>query len=115
VPNKPPGGLFVNAPTGHIKEKYNPTPTRREREYHLWLMQEHPCICGCGEPSATVHHPLTRHPAQRWRRDHEFVVPMTDHCHRALHAMGRESLFSDINFAAEAWFCRKAGLRAGQL
>jgi hypothetical protein len=90
------------AATARLKEKYNATPTKREREYHLWLMSEFPCSCGCGGASTVVHHPLTRHPDQRWRRDHEFVVPMTDHCHRALHAMGKESLFSDVDFAAVA-------------
>jgi len=105
----------MNAPTGHIKAKYNPVPTKREREYHLLLMAQHPCACGCGEASTVVHHPLTRHPAQRWRRDHEFVVPMTDHCHRALHAMGKESLFSDVDFAAEAWLCRAAAIKANVL
>ena len=105
----------MNAPTGRIKAKYNPIPTKREREYHLWLMIEFPCICGCGERATIVHHPLKQHPSQRWRRDHEFVVPMTDHCHRALHAMGREALFSDVNFPAEAWFCREAGMQEGLL
>lgn len=75
---------------GRIKEKYNPTPTKRERAYHLWLMEGCPCSCGCGGPSTCVHHPLEEHPEQRWRRDHEYVVPMTDGCHRALHARGHE-------------------------
>lgn len=105
----------MNAPTGHIKAKYNPTPTVREKEYHVWLMDEFPCACGCGEASGTVHHPLEEHPDQRWRRDHEFVIPMTDHCHRALHAMGRESLFSDRDFAALAAGFRNAGYEAGKL
>lgn len=99
----------MNAPTGHIKAKYNPIPTKRERAYHAWLMETYPCACGCGERSRVVHHPLTRHPEQRWRRDHEYVVPMTGHCHMALHAMGRESLFSDVDFAALAhWFRARA-------
>lgn len=105
----------MNAPAGRMKPKYNPTPTAREKAYHLWLIDEFHCVCGCGDPSQCVHHPLTRHPAQRWRRDHEFVVPMTDHCHRALHAMGMESLFTDKNLAAEAWFYRADGRKAGKL
>lgn len=105
----------MNAPAGRMKVKYNPIPTKREREYHLWLMSEYPCACGCGERSAVVHHPLTRHPEQRWRRDHEFVVPMTDHCHRALHAMGKESLFSDVDFSGLAWWFRWAGIEGHKL
>jgi hypothetical protein len=100
---------------GRIKEKYNPTPTKREREYHEWLMAEYPCACGCGGRSTVVHHPLTRHPEQRWRRDHEYVVPMTDHCHRALHAMGREDLFTDRDFATAAFEFRVAGYEEGKL
>lgn len=73
-----------------IKPKYNAIPTKREREYHLWLMREYPCACGCGCPSTVVHHPLTRHPEQRWRRDHEFVVPMNGICHMKLHRIGSE-------------------------
>jgi hypothetical protein len=103
------------ATAARIKEKYNATPTKREREYHLWLMSEYPCSCGCGGASTVVHHPLTRHPDQRWRRDPEFVVPMTDHCHRALHAMGRESLFSEMDFAALARWFRNTAIDAYKL
>ena len=105
----------MNAPTGRMKAKYNATPTKREREYHLWLMDTFPCSCGCREVSETVHHPLTRHPEQRWRRDHEFVVPMTDHCHRALHALGSEILFTHKDFAAMAAEFRAVGYKAGKL
>jgi len=90
-------------PHNRIKPKYNPVPNAREKAYHLSLIGK-PCFCGCGEASDCVHHPLTRHPAQRWRRDHEFVVPMTDHCHRALHAMGSEALFDPDHDYAEGAF-----------
>ena len=76
---------------GRMKERYNATPTAREKAYHEWLMQQ-PCIC-CGGQSTVVHHPLTRHPAQRWRRDHEYVVPMRAECHMALHAAGSEAAY----------------------
>lgn len=105
----------MNAPTGHIKERYNRIPTKREREYHHWLMEQYPCVCGCGEASTFVHHPLEEHPEQRWRRDHEYVVPMTDHCHRALHAMGRESLFTDLDLASLAHWFRAAAIEAYKL
>ena len=77
-------------PHKRVKERYNPTPTAREKAYHLWLMETFPCICGCGGAATVVHHPLTRHPAQRWRRDHEYVVPMSADCHRGLHDVGDE-------------------------
>jgi len=98
-----------------IKERYNPRPTDRERRFHEWLMDEFPCACGCGGRSTVVHHPLTRHPEQRWRRDHEFVVPMTDACHRALHAMGRESLFTDRDLAGLAFGHRADAITEGRL
>lgn len=101
--------------TSRMKERYNARPSERERRYHIWLMAEHPCACGCGERSTVVHHPLTRHPEQRWRRDHEFVVPMTDYCHRALHAMGREDLFTARDFAAAAHEFRRVALLWGRL
>jgi hypothetical protein len=31
-----------------MKLKYNPTPTARERKFHLWLLDAYPCACGCG-------------------------------------------------------------------
>jgi len=91
---------------GRIKERYNPIPTAREKAYHLWLMAEYPCVCGCGGASEVVHHPLTRHPDQRWRRDHEYVVPMTADHHFELHAIGDEEKWRpDLDLADEAhWF-----------
>ncbi len=83
-----------------IKERYNPTPTAREKSYHLWLMETFPCACGCGGAATVVHHPLTRHPAQRWRRDHEYVVPMMAECHMELHRDGDEQSWRpDVPFA----------------
>lgn len=104
----------MNAPTGRIKARYNPIPTKREREYHLWLMAEFECGCGCGGLPTVVHHPLTRHPDQRWRRDHEFVVPMTDACHRELHRNGSErGRFAGL--ADHAAWLREQGQEAGKL
>ena len=102
-------------PHKRVKERYNPEPTAREKAYHAWLMEMFPCACGCRSASTIVHHPLTRHPDQRWRRDHEFVVPMTAHCHKALHAMGRESLFTDRDLAGMASEFRNAGYEEGKL
>lgn len=96
---------------GHkrVKPKYNPTPTAVERAFHLWLMDVYPCVCGCGRASTEVHHPLEEHPAQRWRRDHEFVVPMWWECHREVHREG------DDTFAARAWQFRTYGIDNGML
>lgn len=100
---------------GRIKAKYNATPTAKEREYHIWLMDAHDCIC-CGRRATFVHHPLVRHPEQRWRRDHEFVVPMTDECHRALHAAGSEAKYDpDNDYASAAAFYRALGKACGLL
>lgn len=101
---------------GRIKPKYNPDPTAREKAYHLWLMDAYPCVCGCGAVSGVVHHPLTRHPEQRWRRDHEFVVPMHGFCHMRLHQCGSELKFRpEISFAEKAWQFRARGYDQGFL
>lgn len=105
----------MNAPAGRMKPKYNPTPTARERAYHLWLMAEFECSCGCGRQSTVVHHPLTRHPEQRWRRDHEFVVPMADECHTALHRLGHERDVPFAHLVGLAWWCRGQGIEAYKL
>lgn len=94
---------------GRVKERYNPKPTERERDYHLWLIEEWSCACGCKGKSTLVHHPLRRHPMQRWRRDHEFVVPMTADCHTELHLHdagenGKFKLMSDLS----GWFRTQA-------
>lgn len=95
---------------GRIKPKYNATLTPQERAYHLWLM-ERDCACGCGNVSSVVHHPLTRHPLQRWRRDHEFVVPMHAGCHMRMHATGRD--FDGLS--DDAAYYRSQGQEAGML
>lgn len=74
---------------GRMKAKYNPVPNARERAYHEWLLERELCFC-CWQMAEVVHHPLQRHPDQRWRRDHEFVVPMAADCHMRLHAAGDE-------------------------
>jgi hypothetical protein len=103
-------------PHKRIKAKYNATPTEREKAYHEWLMDAYDCICGCGGKATFVHHPLERHPAQRWRRDHEFVVPMTDHCHRALHAEGSEAKYDpDNDYPSEALAYRALAKSGGLL
>lgn len=98
-------------PQGRIKAKYNATPTAREKTYHEWLMETFPCACGCGQAATVVHHPLTRHPRQRWRRDHEFVVPMNGGCHMDLHGRG----FEPEEFADLAFWHRHNAMELGKL
>ncbi len=67
-----------------IKPKRNIKPTAKEKRYHLQVM-DLPCM-GCGsEPAGVAHHPLMESPLQRWRRDHEFVVPVCHDCHAQIH------------------------------
>ena len=95
---------------GRMKPRYNAEPTAREKAYHLWLMATRECICGCGGAATVVHHPLTRHPLQRWRRDHEYVVPMTAKCHRDLHDCGDEAKWRpDLDLAHHAFWLRVEG------
>lgn len=96
---------------GRVKPKYNPEPNAREKAYHLWLIDTFPCGCGCGGVSGVVHHPLTRHPSQRWRRDHEFVVQMHGFCHMRLHQQGCE----DPKFADLAYWNRHNAIELGKL
>lgn len=111
----------MNAPAklpkpGRMREKYNPTPTARELRFHHWLIENFLCVCGCGNVSEHVHHPLERHPTQRWRRDHEFVVPMRAVCHMALHSAGSEARFDPAtDYPAEAAQCRQLAIEAGKL
>lgn len=93
-----------------IREKYNREPNAREKAYHIWLMETYPCVCGCGKQSTIVHHPLQEHPDQRWRRDHEYVVPMNGYCHFDLH----QKRGTD-EYAEEADALRSAGIAMGKL
>ena len=99
-----------------MKPKYKAKPSAIQKAYHQWLMDTFGCFCGCERRSTVVHHPLTRHPQQQWRRDHEFVVPMYWACHVALHQCGSEQKYRpDLDFADGAYHFRQQGLGAGQL
>jgi len=76
-----------------IKEKYSRTPNAREREHHERVMQEPCAACGI-RPCGVAHHLMQDAPDKRWRRDHQFTVPLCDPCHRALHAHGGEAKWS---------------------
>ena len=99
-----------------LKERYNPRPTERERQFHIWLMDTFPCACGCGGQATVVHHVLGSHPAKRWRRDHAVVVPMTAEHHMKLHAMGSERLFDpDQDYGERAANFKQMAMELGKL
>ena len=101
---------------GRIKDKYNPEPTTRERGFHVWLMTNYACFCGCNQIAECVHHVLGSHPEKRWRRDHEFVVPATNDCHARIHAAGKEAkAFPTRDIPAMAAAYRQDGYEAGAL
>ena len=100
---------------GRVKERYRPKPTERERGYHLWLMAENSCACGCGNPSTIVHHVLSYHQLKRWRRDHEIVVPMDSHCHFDLHGGDARKAEAKHGMPEMAAAFRQSGYEAGML
>ena len=89
------GALPKNHTFGRVKDKYNPIPNAKERRHHIRVMAL-PCM-GCkAEPAGVAHHPLMQSPLQRWRRDHEFAVPVCDTCHRDIHdVFGNEIEWAD--------------------
>ena len=98
---------------GRIKPKYNPVPNAKERRHHERLMNL-PCLA-CGGAGGVVHHVLTRHFEKRWRRDHEWVLPMDDNCHRALHAHGNEREWCNFDPVNEAAMLRLESITIGIL
>ena len=99
---------------GRMKAKYNPVPNARERAYHEWLLERELCFC-CWQMAEVVHHPLQRHPDQRWRRDHEWGLPLCDPCHRALHAHGNEREWCKFDPVNEAALLRLESIQEGIL
>ena len=77
------GARQKGQPYGRIKQKYNPKRNAREQRHWEWV-SEQPCM-GCGSQSGPPHHPLMESPDQRWRRDHEFIVPICPPCHTEIH------------------------------
>ena len=89
-------------PTKPIRDKYNPTPSAKEKRFHLWMM-EMPCEACGAYPCGVFHHLLTETGHKRWRRDHEMGLPLCDPCHRDLHAYANEVEWCDARgFAAVA-------------
>ena len=100
-------------PRRRMKAKYNPVPNAKERRHHERLMNL-PCLA-CGGAGGVVHHVLTRHFEKRWRRDHEWVLPMDDNCHRALHACGNEREWCEFDPVNEAAMLRLESIQEGIL
>jgi len=103
-------------PFGRIKPKYNPVPNAKERRHHERLISM-PCIA-CKGSGGVAHHVLTAHFEKRWRRDHEWVLPMCDSCHRALHSHGDEQRWCNaLGFDPihEAEILRHESINAGVL
>ena len=99
-----------------IKEKYNPKPNARELRHHVRLCNL-PCIA-CGGAGGVFHHLLSEATGKRWRRDHEYGLPMCDHCHRALHAHGDERTWCQVQGfdpSIEAGLHRLESIQAGIL
>lgn len=88
------GELRKHGGTGSTRERYRPRPNSKERRYHAMIMEK-PCM-GCGiEPAGVAHHPLMKSPLQRYRRDHEFVVPVCHNCHTEIHDhIGNEEMWT---------------------
>lgn len=86
-----------------------PKLTAREKRYHLALIDDSICVCGCGRQATLVHHPLQEHPDQRTRRNHEYVVPMYWECHDRLHRHGSDQ------YADAAAEYRAKALESGML
>ncbi len=72
-----------------VRDKYKPTPSAKEKRFHLALM-DMPCTACGRDPCGVFHHLLTDAPEKRHRRDHELGLNLCDPCHRDLHADGDE-------------------------
>lgn len=90
-------------------------------EKHLARVAALPC-CVTGKRPVVVHH-LMRAPGKRTRRDHRWVVPLTDELHRntaaeSVHGLGTEAKFEAhhrlvdgylVAWAAREWEVTCAG------
>ncbi|MGV7119616.1 hypothetical protein [Sphingopyxis sp. 550A] len=105
---------------GRIKPRYNPKPNAAERR-HKDRVKRMPC-CGCGRRGPSdAHHTLLPVPGKRWRRDHEFIVPVCKDCHQGtngIHGIGHEGLWCDrvgVDTAAIATRLRAESIEIGIL
>jgi hypothetical protein len=77
---------------GRTKPRYNPKPSARERDHHAAVMECGCLVCG---RDAIAHHVMQDCAGKRWRRDHEFVVPLCNECHTGLHRHGSEASWQE--------------------
>ena len=98
---------------GRIKPKYNRVPNAKERRHHERLMNL-PCLA-CGGAGGVFHHLLSDCSGKRWRRDHEWGLPLCDPCHRALHAHGNEREWGKFDPVNEAAMLRLESMQEGIL
>ena len=89
--------LSKNHKHGHVKPKYNAKPSADEKAYHIALIDNNLCVCGCGQQATIVHHVLQSSIHKRWRRDHLIVVPMFWECHHGVHANGSEIAWQEAH------------------
>ena len=79
-----------------VKPKAGAAPTAEQERFHASL-KSLPCQCNCGRPGECTHHLLARVPGKVGRRDHWFVVRLSNHCHnlgpKSVHLLGSEAAF----------------------
>lgn len=103
-------------PFSRIKPRYNPVPSAKEKRHHIRLINL-PCIA-CKGAGGVFHHLLSHATGKRWRRDHEYGLPLCDHCHRALHTHGDEREWCQVqgfDAVREAEFLRMESMQGGVL
>lgn len=91
----------MGAPVNHrrMRPKYSPVMNAAEKR-HKARVKSLPCV-GCGVVGRTdAHHTLLSIPGKRWRRDHEFLVPVCPDCHQGpngIHGIGNELTWCERN------------------
>lgn len=68
---------------GRIKPRYNPKMNDAELRHKAKVLRQ-PCY-GCGMQSQNAHHTLLKFPEKRWRRDHDWLLPVCFTCHSLIH------------------------------
>lgn len=90
----------MGAPVNHgrMKPRYNPVMNAAEKRHKAWI-KSLACI-GCGGGPSDAHHTLLSIPGKRWRRDHEYLIPVCWCCHQGpngIHGIGNELTWCERN------------------